>query len=108
MDPQEAVTFLLTKVRKTFDLNIDFLSHYFYKWMRIACWSRARKKDCPVIQVEFPVGQETFYFHSGKSTGELSANLIVFKDLPRGRKILELLWSKLEFKFFSSYVKVMI
>lgn len=24
MDPQEAVTFLLTKVRKTLDLNIDF------------------------------------------------------------------------------------
>ena len=42
---------------------------------------------CPVIQVEFPVGKVTFHFHLGKGTGKLSANLIVFKDLPRGRKI---------------------
>ena len=46
------------------------------------------KKCCPVIQVEFPVGQVTFHFHlGGKGAGKLSANLIVFKDLPRGRKI---------------------
>jgi len=87
MDPQEAVTFLLTKVRKTLDLNIDFLSHHFYKWMRIACWSRAGKKCCPVIQVEFPVRQVTFHFHLGKGACKLSTILIVFKDLPGGRKI---------------------
>ena len=69
--------------------------------MRIACWSRAGKRYCPVIQVEFPVGQVTFHFHLGKGAGKLSANLNAFKDLPEGRKIWERLWSKLEFKFFS-------
>ena len=100
MDPQEAVTFLLTKVRKTFDLNIDFLSHYFYKWMRIACWSRAGKKCCPVIQVEFPVGKVTFHFHLGKGAGKLSANLLFLKTCLGEGKFESCFRSKLQFEFF--------
>ena len=74
--------------------------------MRIACWSRAGKKCCPVIQVEFPVGQVTFHFYLGRGAGKLSANLIVFKDLPREGKFESCLGASYS-SFFLSYVEVM-
>ena len=65
MDPQEAVTFLLTKVRKTFDLLI-FCPIISIKGMRIACLSRAGKKvpsshpsriSCRASNISFSLGQ---------------------------------------------------
>ena len=67
MDPQEAVTFLLTKVKKTFDLNIDFLSHYKFLKMDENClleqgWkkvlsSHPSRISCWESNISFSLGQ---------------------------------------------------